>query len=293
MDKDNMGMLGYQLGLYEKSMPNRLSLAEKLKLAKESGYDYLELSIDETPEKLKRLDWSDRERMMAAAASEGAVPIGSICLSGHRKYPLGHPDPAVQRQSLEIMEKTLRLAVELGVRTIQLAGYDVYYENSTPQTEAIFRRNLFKCVEMAARDGVVLAFETMETAFLNTVKKGMRWVDEIASPYLQLYPDAGNITNAADGCAEAVCADLETGREHLVALHLKETRAGVYREVPYGQGWVDFEALTASAMSLGVRRFVAEFWDVGLPDWETTLLENNRLLRQYLDAAACKIYKRS
>lgn len=36
----------YYLGLYEKSMPNTLSWEEKLKVVKEAGFDYLEMSID-------------------------------------------------------------------------------------------------------------------------------------------------------------------------------------------------------------------------------------------------------
>lgn len=48
----------YTLGLYEKSMPNELSFREKLTYAREAGYDFLEMSIDETEEKLARLDWS-------------------------------------------------------------------------------------------------------------------------------------------------------------------------------------------------------------------------------------------
>ena len=46
----------YYLGLYEKSMPNTLSWEEKLEVVKEAGFDYLEMSIDETEEKLARLD---------------------------------------------------------------------------------------------------------------------------------------------------------------------------------------------------------------------------------------------
>lgn len=49
-------MKAYRLGLYEKSMPNTLSLPEKLAEAKKAGFDYLELSIDESDEKLSRLD---------------------------------------------------------------------------------------------------------------------------------------------------------------------------------------------------------------------------------------------
>lgn len=37
----------YRLGLYEKSMPSTLTWVEKLTIAKKSGFDYLEISIDE------------------------------------------------------------------------------------------------------------------------------------------------------------------------------------------------------------------------------------------------------
>ena len=81
----------YYLGLYEKSMPNTLSWEEKLKVVKEAGFDYLEMSIDETEEKLARLDQSVDE--IEKAIEKTGVPIKSICLSGHRKYPrtLGAP----------------------------------------------------------------------------------------------------------------------------------------------------------------------------------------------------------
>ena len=37
----------YELGLYEKSMPNTLSFREKLETVKATGFDFLEISIDE------------------------------------------------------------------------------------------------------------------------------------------------------------------------------------------------------------------------------------------------------
>ncbi len=58
-----MVMNRYELGLYEKAMPGYLSMAEKLRAAKKAGYDYVELSIDETDEKLHRLDSSREKRL--------------------------------------------------------------------------------------------------------------------------------------------------------------------------------------------------------------------------------------
>lgn len=279
----------YVLGLYEKSMPNELPIREKLVAAKDSGFDFLELSVDETDEKLSRLHWSHAERAgLLADMAEADLPIRSICLSGHRKYPLGHPDPAVRGRSMEIMEDAIGLACDLGVRVIQLAGYDVYYEQGTAQTRADFLSNLRRSVELAAREGVILAFETMETDFMNTVTKAMTWVKEIGSPYLQTYPDMGNVTNAAAAAGKDVTADILRGRGHIAAVHLKETRPGVFREVPYGSGHVDFAAVTRCAWELGVRRYTAEFWYDGAEDWRVTLRRNNAFLREYLDRCAAE-----
>lgn len=49
-----MRMKGYQLGLYEKAMPTELSWREKLLCAGQAGFDYVEISIDETDERLAR-----------------------------------------------------------------------------------------------------------------------------------------------------------------------------------------------------------------------------------------------
>jgi L-ribulose-5-phosphate 3-epimerase len=51
-----------------------------------------------------------------------------------------------------------------------------------------------------------------------------------------------------------------------VALHLKETVPGVFREVPFLTGHVDFNAIIQKAWGLGIRRYVTEMWYVGNDD---------------------------
>lgn len=274
----------YLLGLYEKAMPSRLTWAEKLQAAKDAGFDYVEMSVDETDGKLARLDMTDGEvDAIRAAMRATGLPFRSMCLSGHRKYPLGCPDAAKQARSLEIMEKAVRLAAGLGIRTIQLAGYDVYYEEGSEQTRADFLKNLRKAASMAAEEGVQLGFETMETPFMDTVAKAMHYVREVDSPYLGVYPDAGNITNAALLYHGDPIEDLETGRGHIVAVHLKETVPGKYREIPFGTGHVDFQSIVAKSWDLGVRRYVAEFWYNPATDWREELSKANDFMRNYLD----------
>ena len=278
-------MKPYTLALYEKALPAQLSWREKLQQAGKLGFDALEISIDETDARLARLDWpaSKRSELVSLMAGAG-VPIRTMCLSGHRKYPLGASDPAVRRRGMEIMEKAIGLADDLGIRIIQLAGYDVYYEESTSDTRAWFEQNLALSVRMAASAGVMLAFETMENEFMNTVSKAMRYVNLIRSPYLAVFPDSGNLTNAALTYGDDVCDDLRTGAGHLAALHLKETVPGKFREIPFGQGHVDFQAVIPAAWELGVRKYTAECWYTGNPAWEEELAFARRLLGGILDA---------
>ncbi|MBR1821861.1 MAG: L-ribulose-5-phosphate 3-epimerase [Clostridia bacterium] len=279
-------MKQYAIGLYEKAMPPTLTWREKLTFAREAGYDFVEISIDETDEKLARLDWTDQERReLVGTMQEVGLPIRSMCLSGHRKYPLGSADPAIRARGMEIMEKAIALADDLGVRIIQLAGYDVYYEESTAQTKALFLENLRKAAEMAAVRGIQMGFETMETDFMNTVWKSMYYVDAVGSPYLGVYPDSGNLTNAAVASGGNVLDDLNSGRGHIVALHLKETVPGVFREVPFLTGHVDFKAVIAKAWSLGIRRYVTEMWYTGNDDtWADDIRFACRKMSELLDA---------
>ena len=278
--------MNYRLGVYEKSMPGSLSLRQKLRCAREAGFDYMELSIDETDEKLARLNWSDAELdELRRAMRETGLPIHSICLSAQRRFPLGDPDDACRRRALEILRQAVILASRLGIRLIQLAGYDVYYQPGTPETRRLFEQNLKDSVPFAAANGVMLAFETMETPFMDTVSKAMRYVDAVGSPWLQIYPDIGNLTNASLSSGVSVPDDLETGRGHIAAVHLKETVPGVFREVPFGTGHVDFAACVRKALQLGVRAFVGEFWYTGSPAWQADLAAANAFLREKISEA--------
>lgn len=273
----------YSLGLYEKALPEALSLEEKLSYAKAFGFDFLEISIDESDEKLSRLDMSQEDRQKLHTAIETILPLGSICLSGHRKYPLGSENPEIGERSLQIMEKAIRFASTFGIRIIMLAGYDTYYETSNTTTQRNFRERLNACVRMAAKAGVTLAFETMETPFMNTVAKAMQHVVQCNSPFLQIYPDIGNITNASLLEMFDVKDDLRIGAGHIVALHLKDTKPGIYRNLSLGEGHVDFKGAITAAWELGIRRFVTEFWDMPNRDWKEEIPRTFTFITELLD----------
>lgn len=280
-------MARYALGLYEKAMPGTMTIGEKLECAKECGYDYVELSVDETDEKLARLDWTKEERLaLVKEMYRVGLPLRSMCLSGHRKYPFGAKDPEVRKRGMEIMEKAIDLADDLGIRTIQLAGYDAYYEKDQWEgSRQAFLENLTKATEMAAAKGISMGFETMETPFMNTVWKSMFYVNHINNPWLGVYPDCGNLTNAAVADGSSVTDDLYSGRGHVIAMHLKATKPGLFRDMVFDDptSHVDFEADIARAWSLGVRRYVTEMWYLGSEKWKDDIHTANRTMRAILD----------
>ena len=280
-------MARYALGLYEKAMPGTMTIGDKLECAKECGYDYVELSVDETDEKLARLDWTKEERLaLVTEMYRVGLPLRSMCLSGHRKYPFGAKDSEVRQRGMEIMEKAIDLADDLGIRTIQLAGYDAYYEKDQWEgSRQAFLENLSKATEMAAAKGISMGFETMETPFMNTVWKSMFYVNHIDNPWLGVYPDCGNLTNAAVADGSSVTDDLYSGRGHVIAMHLKATKPGLFRDLVFDDHTspVDFEADIAQAWSLGVRRYVTEMWYLGSEKWKDDIHTANRTMRAILD----------
>ena len=258
------------LGLYEKALPKTTSWPDKLSAAGELGFDFLEISVDESDERLSRLDWSRAERQEIRRLIETTeIPVLSMCFSGHRKYPLGSRDAAVRRKSLELMEKAIVLAVDLGVRVIQLAGYDVYYEEGAEDTKAHFIHGLRASVAMAAKRQVMLGVEIMDTPFLNSIAKYMEYDRLINSPWLAVYPDIGNIS----AWGNDVEADIRCGFSRIVGVHVKETKkvtadfGGQFRDMQFGSGDVDFAAAFRSLRQLNYAGpFVIEMWGDNLSE---------------------------
>lgn len=253
------------LGIYEKALPQNLSWEEKFNLVHQLGFNFLEFSIDESDERLSRLDWSRQQRQQFRQAMwRTNSRINTMMLSGHRRFPLGSADPAVREKSLSMMSKAIDLAVDLGIRNIQMAGYDVYYEQKTVQSREWFIEDLTKCVEMAAKKLVMLSIETMDDPFLNSLSKIAHIKKQIPSPWLQGYPDLGNISAWPEN---NVAEDLENNMDDVVAVHLKDTKRvtptfkGQFKNVPFGEGNVDFEGCLKTLKRLNYSgSYTVEMW---------------------------------
>ncbi|MDX6021734.1 L-ribulose-5-phosphate 3-epimerase [Scandinavium sp. V105_16] len=274
------------LGIYEKALPAGECWLERLSLAKTLGFDFVEMSVDETDARLSRLEWSREQKLaLINAVAEIGVKVPSMCLSAHRRFPLGSEDDAVRQQGLDIMRRAIQFAQDVGIRVIQLAGYDVYYQQANNETRRRFREGLKESVEMASRAQVTLAMEIMDYPLMNSISKALGYAHFLNNPWFQIYPDIGNLS-AWDNDVQM---ELQAGVGHIVAVHVKDTRPGEFKNVPFGSGVVDFEQCFSTLKQSGYRGpYLIEMWSetaedplaevVKARDWVLTRMANAGLM---------------
>lgn len=263
-------LLSNRLGIYEKALPEALSWNDRLQLASDLGFDFVEMSVDESDDRIARLSWTKEQRdSLQHAMSRTRVPLMSMCLSAHRRYPMGSRDVGLRAIAMEMMQRAVDFAAELGIRVIQIAGYDVYYEESGVDTQDMFLENLIRATELAACHQVMLAVEVMDTEFINSVTKFL-WIDEIVnSPWLTVYPDLGNLS----AWGNDVPNELKKGIHRIVGVHIKDAVpvsmdfAGKFKEVPFGAGKTDFVAAFSALREVHYSGpFMIEMWTGRSPD---------------------------
>ena len=215
-----------------------LSWEERLAAAGQAGYDFVEISIDESDERLSRLNWTASERAaLRQAIVKTGVSIMTMCLSGHRKYPLGSHTSEIRQKGLDVLYKAIDFAGDIGLRVVQVMAYDVFYETSDDETKANFIEGLYRGAQYAGQAGVMLGLENLDTPFVENLSQGLSVIREINSPWLHLYPDIGNLTAA--GYSPPV--EIALAKKEILGVHVKDALPKKIRGVPFGDGIVPFQ----------------------------------------------------
>ena len=251
-------MFKMPIGLYEKALPDALSWEERLAAAGQAGFDFIEISIDESDGRLSRLDWtaSERAALRRSIANTG-VKIMSMCLSGHRKYPLGSHSPEIRQQGQTILRKAIDFAGDVGLRVVQVMGYDVFYETSDDETRVNFINGLRLGARWASQSGVMLGLENLDTPFVENLSTALSIIREIDSPWLRLYPDIGNLSAAGYYPPD----ELTLAKGQLLGVHVKDAMPKVIRGIPFEKGIVPFRETFQALVKTG-------FWGlIGIEIW--------------------------
>ena len=246
-------------GIYEKAVRPQ-SFEDMFRDARKAGYQSFELSIDASNGRLKRLFWGKKEAAEVwQAALRQDMKILTMCLSGHKRFPLGSSDPEITSAGMKIMEKALELGGRLGIRIIQLSGFDVYdQEERTEETRKRYVDNVFRASRMAERACVMLAIEPVEGNLL-AVRDTMEVVRKIDSHCLQIYPDVANINSLGINPIQ----ELPCGKGHIAAVHMRDSLPGIYdATIPFGSGYLDFDGVFRKLDEIGFcGPLVVEMWN--------------------------------
>ncbi len=256
---------GIALGIYEKALPAANDWDERLRAARQAGFDFVEMSLDPTPERLARLEWTPaRRREVRHMLEDAGLPIQTMCLSATREYPPGTGDRERRAQALRILRAAVDLAADLGIRIIQVGGHDTLPgEPSDHGSQARYVEAIQQMVVCASQRGVLLGLENQDYGYVNSPTAAISVIHAVGSPYLGLYLDVGNlIVNRLD-----VLPEIAHARGHLVGVHVKDARPGTPRRVPFGEGDVPFIQAFTQLRAMGYTGvMMIEMWNDDRPD---------------------------
>ncbi|MEG1060255.1 MAG: L-ribulose-5-phosphate 3-epimerase [Oscillospiraceae bacterium] len=277
-------MLGnHLLGIYEKAFDRDMTMPKRAIAARKMGFEFIELSIDESDERLERLYWSSEKQIeFARQMRDEGMPLRTICFSGHRRFPFGSSEPSTAEKARELMRRCIDFAGNTGARVIQLAGYDVYYEKSTDETKAAFLDGLKYACRLAEKYQIMLSMEIMDTEFINSISKNKVYSDILKSPWYSVYPDLGNLSAWGNNVEN----ELAIGIDEIAAVHIKDTLAvtdsfgGKFKEVPFGTGCVDFRKCFEKLEELGYcGPYMIEMW----ADSKTSCIEEIASAKRFVE----------
>lgn len=267
-------------GIYEKAL-NPDSFERMFWDASKAGYQSFEMSIDSTDERLGRLNWGKEETAKVwHAALENDIKILTMCLSGHKRFPLGCSDPEVVRIGMEMMKKAIELSVRLGIRIIQVSGFDVYgQEERTKETQKRYVDNIYRAVKIAERECVTLAIEPVEGNLL-AVRDTMEVVKQIDSLFLQIYPDVANMNSLGIDPIE----ELPYGKGHIAAVHMRDSLPFNYdATIPFGTGFLDFDGVFQKLDEIGFcGPIIVEMWNTDRPEYMEYICQAREYMERHI-----------
>jgi hexulose-6-phosphate isomerase len=184
-----------------------LSLTDKFKLAKELGFDGIELNSP--------TEFSIQELLQAKAAS--GIELPTVVNKDHWGSPLSDPDPAVRKKCIDSVARSLQEVKELGGDTVLVVPGVVNEKVSYEQAYITSQNSIRELIPYAEKTGMKIGLENVWNNFLISPVEAKRYIDEINHPLVGWYFDIGNVLRY--GWPEHW---IKTLNHRIVKLHIKE-----------------------------------------------------------------------
>lgn len=181
--------------------PEQMSLKECLQLAKDAGFDGIELNYDlenDLSPKSGRKDYQEVRRL----ADKIGIQISGLCSFLFWPYPLSNNDPAKRAKGMELAGKIAQAAHDLGVENVLLVpgAVDIpWRDDYEPVPNDVCDRRAREAVGKLARQAeklkVCLNIENIFfSGYLMTPAEMNDFVDSFQSEYVKIHFDTGNIS---------------------------------------------------------------------------------------------------
>ncbi|MCU1241950.1 MAG: Xylose isomerase [Candidatus Acidoferrum typicum] len=218
-------------GILLDMLPANLAYAERLKLAREIGFEVLQAPTEPDERKAEEL---------RKAADAAQIRIDSVMNMDHWKYPLSSSDPAVVEKSLTGMRTSLHNAKLWGADVVLLVPAVLDPKTSYRDAWTRSQREIRKLLPLAEELKVIIAMEEVWNRFLLSPLEMASYVDEFQSPWVKAWFDVGNVV--LYGYPQDW---IRTLGPRIVKVHLKDFKRNKdsYAWVNLGEGDIDWPAV--------------------------------------------------
>lgn len=174
------------------------SIKESLALAKDAGFEGVELALNATGE--LSMESSEAEvKEVKKIADDMGLSLYSLSSGLCWDYRLSDDDPALRAKAKDMIKKQLETAKILGADTVLVVPGVVNVEFSSPEKKVAYNvvydralEGLNELKSYAEGLGVSIGLENVWNKFLLSPMEMRDFIDKIDSPYVGAYLDVGN-----------------------------------------------------------------------------------------------------
>ncbi|MCC9656557.1 sugar phosphate isomerase/epimerase family protein [Rhodopirellula halodulae] len=188
------------INLWAFPYPDKMSLKQCLQMAKDAGFDGIELNYDldsDLSPKSGTKEFTEIRKM----ADEIGIAISGVCSFLFWPYPLTSNDPAERSRGMELASKMTRAAHDLGTENLLVVPGAVHMpwredHDPTPNDvcDARAREAIGKLLPEAEKLGVKMNMENIFfNGFLMSPMEMAEFVDSFDSEHVRVHFDTGNI----------------------------------------------------------------------------------------------------
>jgi len=187
------------INLWAFPYPDKMRLEQCLQLAKDAGFDGIELNYDlesDVSPKSGTKEFSDIRRM----AEKIGIRISGVCSFLFWPYPLTSNVPAERNRGMELAAKMTQAAHDLGTENLLVVPGAVHMpwrEDHDPTPNDVCDRRareaIGKLLPAAEKRKVHLNMENIFNGFLMSPQEMAEFVDSFSNEYVQVHFDTGNI----------------------------------------------------------------------------------------------------